>query len=91
MSEPNDILNQLEQVRREYVDSARNAALDLFQRTRRPITVDDIRRICPPPSDIDPRVMGCVLRAPKWMKVQTVNSSRRECHHRPIGSFVWLG
>lgn len=91
MSEPDATLDQLEQARAAYVAAARSAALKLFRDTRRPITVDDIRRICPPPDEIDPRVMGCVLRPPDWMKVNMVSSTRRECHYRPIGSFVWIG
>lgn len=91
MSEPENTLDMLERARAAYVASARSAALELFRQTRKPITVDDIRRVCPPPGGIDGRVMGCVLRAPKWMKVGYANSSRPECHRRPIGSFVWIG
>ena len=86
-----DALDLLEKVRREYVAEARAAAIRLYQTTQQPITVDDIRAVCPPPEDVDGRVMGAVLRPPSWVKTGYVTSSRRMCHNRPISQFVWTG
>ena len=51
------------------------------------MTVDDVRKVFPPPKDVDPRVMGCVFRAPHWQPVAFVNSGRKTCHKRPVRLF----
>ena len=86
-----EALDLLEKVRREYVLEARSAAISLFQKSGKPITIDDVRQVCPPPEDIDGRVMGAVLRPPEWVRVGYVSSSRRTCHNRPISQFAWTG
>lgn len=79
-------LDRLEVAREGYVDHARAIARQLGHGGRI-VTIDMVRRVCPPPDDVDPRVMGCILRAPEWVRVGYVNSARKRCHARPIGQF----
>lgn len=72
--------------RAEWLANARSVAAQLYRRTGRPITVDDIRDKCPPPPGWDPRVMGGVFAA-GWTPVGYTRSLRRACHRRPIRTF----
>lgn len=77
----------LEQTRYEYLNVARDAARRLLE-TRQSITINDVREVCPPPSMIDPRVMGAVLRHRDFeLTGEFVLSSRKACHARPIRRF----
>lgn len=71
--------------RAEWLAAARHAALRLYRQSGRPITIDEVRGVCPPPEGIDPRVMGAVFTG--WVAVGFVNSRRRMCHGRPIRLF----
>lgn len=51
------------------------------------VTVNDVRRICPPPVGADPRVMGAVFTRSEWRNMGAENSDRRTCHGRPISVF----
>lgn len=83
-------LDLLEDTRESYVERAREAAIALAS-DGRDITIDDVREVCPPPDDVDPRVMGTVLRAPLFVKVGYATSSRKTCHARPIAVFRLRG
>jgi hypothetical protein len=88
MDDQLDWLNLLEEHRPDYLTSARNAARKLLE-TRASITINDVRDICPPPSDIDPRVMGAVFRHADFEATgEFVLSSRNTCHRRPIQRFA---
>lgn len=76
-----------EQYRAEWLAKARHEALKLG-RKRRVVTVDDVRNVCPPPEEFDPRVMGAVFRTPEWEAVGFINSGRRACHKRPVRLFA---
>jgi hypothetical protein len=78
-------LDLFEEHRAEWLASARHAAILLYRRVRRPLTIDDVRAECPPPAWADPRVMGAVFRG--WNPVGYTNSRRRTCHGRPIRLF----
>lgn len=71
----------------EFVAHARAVAFRLLE-TRASITIDDVRAECPPPGDVDPRVMGAVLRAPHFKRIGYRSSSRATCHARPIAIFA---
>lgn len=82
-----EILPLYEQHRQEYLARAREAA-ETLAKTLIIVNVDDVRAICPPPPEIDPRVMGAIFTRNKWQKVYAERSLRRECHGRPIAGFV---
>lgn len=86
MRSRDEALRTLEQVRADYLAKARGAAL-LLGSGGRAITVDDVRKVCPPPKEIDGRVMGAIFYRPFWEAAGFVNSSRRTCHKRPIRLF----
>lgn len=75
-----------EEHRAEWLAQARLVALQLGA-DGRTVTVDDVRRILPPPPGFDPRVMGAVLRTRDWVKVGYKSSDRRTCHGRPVALF----
>jgi len=55
------------------------------------VSSDDIWHLCPPPPDVDPRVMGAVFSDKKtWRKVSYMPSRRRECHGRPIAQWEFI-
>ena len=87
MSAQLDWLDLLETHRADYLATARVIARDLAAR-RGTITIDDVRDTCPPPSHIDPRVMGAVLKSKDFEPTGAyVRSRRSECHHRPVAVF----
>ena len=76
--------------REGYVAVARRKALELLE-TRPVVCIDDIRRILPPPDNVDPRVMGAVFRRPYFRKVgytQSQACGREAPHQRPVALFV---
>jgi hypothetical protein len=55
------------------------------------VTIDDVRAVCPPPDGADPRIMGSVFLHGEFRQVGQVNSSRKQCHGRPIAVFELKG
>lgn len=51
------------------------------------VTIDDVREVCPPPEDADPRIMGAVFHGGEFVRVGFEVSARRACHGRMIGLF----
>jgi hypothetical protein len=85
------VLPLFEEHRSDWLENARAAARRLA-RTRREITINDVRAECPPPDHIDPRVMGAVFRPAKdWQLVRYERSNRTTCHNRPVGVFRFRG
>ena len=82
-----EAIDLLEKYRREFLYLARGIARRLAA-DGRAITVDDVRKVCPPPDNIDPRVMGAVFRQADWEPTGFVNSARKTCHKRPVRLFV---
>lgn len=74
-----------EEHRADWLARARAVARQLG--AHRDITIDDVRRVCPPPSSVDPRVMGAVFKTSEWRLLDHVSSLRGACHHRPVGLF----
>lgn len=76
-----------EATREGWLSAARDVARQIAARHGR-VTIDDVRALCPPPEDVDPRVMGAVFRPTKqWACVGYERSKRSTCHNRPIGIF----
>lgn len=55
------------------------------------VTVNDVRAVCLPPEDADPRIMGSVFRPDEFARVGFQVSERRSCHGRMIGVFRLKG
>ena len=81
----------LERTRKDYLAKARSVAAQIAYTTQQPVCVDDVRALCPPPPEIDPRVMGAIFNRSDWEAVEFVNSHRATCHKRPIRRFVPRG
>jgi hypothetical protein len=84
-----EVLPRFEAARADWLAQAR-AAAELLGQKMACVTVDDVRKVCPPPPDVDPRVMGAIFKTGKrgpWIKVDGERSVRRTCHHRPIARF----
>ena len=60
-----DALEALERARAEYLIQARACAYRLAK-LKKVITINDVREVCPPPSEVDPRVMGAVFNTEDW-------------------------
>ncbi|MBP0492200.1 hypothetical protein [Roseomonas indoligenes] len=84
------VLPHFEAHRAEWLAQARAHArlLGLGGRT---VTINDVRAKCPPPEDVDPRVMGAVFQAKDWELLRHERSSRKTCHSRPVGVFRLRG
>lgn len=80
------VLPLFEVTRANWLAYARETARRLAQHGRE-VTIDDVRASCPPPSGVDPRVMGAVFNGRDWECVRYERSSRAACHSRPIGVF----
>jgi hypothetical protein len=78
------ILPLFEEHRAAWLEEARSAAYKIGC-TGGTVTINDVRRVCPPPVDVDPRVMGGVFLRSTWRKVGYLSSSR--AHGRPVVIF----
>lgn len=85
-----EAMDLFERHRAEWLRAARAEASQIGM-TKGTCTVDDIRKICPPPSGVDGRVMGAVFKTPEWEPGRHINSARKTCHKRPIRVFHWKG
>ena len=72
--------------RKLWLTRARAAARSLAMR-RGSVTIDEVRELCPPPGDVDPRVMGAVFKHNEFELVDYIESRRKACHGRHIGIF----
>ncbi len=52
------------------------------------VTINDVRMVCPPPDDADPRIMGAVFSRAEFTRVGFQVSHRKSCHGRHIGVFA---
>jgi hypothetical protein len=52
------------------------------------VTINDVRLVCPPPDDADPRIMGAVFGRAEFVRVGFAVSYRKSCHGRHIGVFA---
>lgn len=84
------LFEQRAQNGRPWVESARACARRIAA-ARGQVTIDDVRALCPPPENADPRIMGSVFTAAEFHQIGRINSSRRECHGRSIGVFALRG
>lgn len=76
-----------EEHRADWLAEARAIAFDLAQRNGT-VTIDDVRALCPPPADVDPRVMGAVFRTRDFRPTGKHRKSARSiCHNRPVAIF----
>jgi len=81
-----DVLPLFEAHRADWLDYARNVAF-MLGAAGQIVTIDDVRRICPPPKHVDPRVMGAVFERKKWSYLGATASVRSTCHKRPVGQW----
>jgi len=81
-----EVLPLFEGSRSEWLGQARAVARQLGQGGRI-VTINDVRAQCPPPADVDPRIMGAVFLSKDWQLLSHERSSRRVCHNRPVGLF----
>ena len=90
-----EALDLLEKKRHEWIAEARSFAIQLLNirgnKNDEPIiTSDDIWANCPPPSDINPKVMGAVFRKNAGFKpIGYIQSKRKEAHGRPIREWTF--
>lgn len=80
------VLPLFEEHRADWLERARSSAIELAAANEK-VTIDDVRDVCPPPEDVDPRVMGAVFRGKHWECVGYQKSRRKSCHNRPVGVF----
>jgi hypothetical protein len=86
-----DVLPLFEEHRADWLAEARATAVSLAIQ-RGTVTIDDVRDHCPPPDDVDPRVMGAVFRTSDFESTgRHVRSVRRTCHNRPVMVFKLRG
>jgi hypothetical protein len=79
--------DMLERTRKMYLIQARAIASRLYRETGLPVSVDDVRKVYPPPDGVDGRLMGVVFRK-GWRVAEEIKSARKTCHARPIKAFI---
>lgn len=80
------VLPLFEQHSGDWLSQARATARRIASRAGN-VTIDEVRKECPPPKGKDPRVMGAVFAGKEWVRVGFRQSDRRECHGRPVSVF----
>lgn len=68
-----------------WIETARAAARQIATE-KGSVTIDQVREVCPPPDDVDSRIMGNVFKS-GFVRVGYKNSDRREGHGRAICIF----
>jgi len=91
-----NVLPLFEDAREDFLTKARSVAISIAKRDPKGIcTIDMVRAECPPPPDVDPRVMGAVFQCrydtDPWEKIGFVSSKRKACHGRPVSVFQLKG
>ena len=90
-----EALDLLEEKRHEWIALARKYAFNLLSRrglhqSNPVVTSDDLWALCPPPSDIHPKVMGAGFRKNAGFKpLGYVPSKRKQAHARPIREWTF--
>lgn len=84
-------LRILEESRQAYLMGARDIAEQIARHGDGTCTVDSVREKCPPPKEIDGRVMGAIFNTADWEHLGYVRSDRVTCHKRPISRFRFVG
>lgn len=75
--------------RRELLVEARERASEIFERNgKKPITIEDVRRLITIPEYINPVFLGAVFNKKDWTPVGFVSATRSEAHGRPIRTFT---
>lgn len=83
-----EVMQSMEERRSAFLTMARKTAVKIaVSRLDRTVTVDDVRELCPPLEGLDPRLMGAIFRHKMFEPVGFENSTRRDCHYRPIRRF----
>lgn len=86
-----ETLPHFEEHRATWLSKARRAAIELGK-SGKPVTVNDVRKLCPPPEGADQRVFGAVFSDRNtWDRLGYVGSDRRACHGRPVAQFKLRG
>lgn len=81
-----EVLPLFEQHRGDWLQQARLVALNIGARQGE-VTINDVRAVIQPPTDVDPRVMGAVFLRRDWVLLRHERSTRSVCHNRPVGVF----
>lgn len=84
------VLPLFEQTRSDWLTEARAAARKIAAENGE-VNINEVRAICPPPKDIDGRVMGAVFTRKEFVRIGFQNSDRKECHGRPVCIFALKG
>lgn len=69
-----------------WLEIARNVAIELGRKNY-VVTIDMVREECPPPDEIDPRIMGAIFTKKTWDRVGYTSGNRSASHYRPICQF----
>lgn len=89
-----EVLPLFEKHRADFLYAARQVAEEIFLAKNVGlgeevgITVDDVRKLCPPRPEHDTRIQGAIFAGKKWVKVGERKSTREACHYRKISIFV---
>ncbi len=76
-----------EEHRADYLAQARKAAKEIWDRTGKPVNVNQVREVCPPPEHVNGQVMGAIFNRGDWEFVRYIKSDRNDAHRRPIAEF----
>lgn len=78
--------------RAEYLTRARKVAQQIVAaRSVKTITVDDVRKVCPVPKNINPSVLGALFCKSDWVIVGFEQSTRAVAHSRFIRRYTPIG
>ena len=81
-------LAHLEDAQPTWVQRARAWAVD-YARSHAYVTVNHVRDAMPPPADVDPRIMGTVVKSPNLRVIGYELTDRPEAHGRPIAQCAY--
>jgi len=90
-SNRDDALRILEDSRKSYLMDARGIAEEIARNGDGTCTVNNVRERCPPPEELDGRVMGAIFSTSDWEHLGYERSDRAACHKRPISRFRFVG
>jgi hypothetical protein len=86
------VLELFEQKRPTTLEELRQEALAIYQRERRPVSMNDVRPLFEQKGQgLNPSVLGAVFRPPHWQLVGMTNANTKRSHARRIGLYVPAG
>jgi hypothetical protein len=89
IAQRDEALSLFEQNRPALLAAMRDAALAVYRTERRPVSANDVRHVLDAAVyDGDPRILGAVFHASRWLAVGYDRTNSLRAHDRAVRTFI---